>query len=79
MPQIDLPQDLFQQIDATRSPTVSTSEFVAVAVREKLEKERRAEEFLRLVEGNRQAMLAQGLTEEDVIADFEAWRRQGHE
>ncbi len=79
MPQIDLPQDLFQQIDATRPPTVSTSEFVAVAVREKLEKERRAEEFLRLVEGNRQAMLAQGLTEEDVIADFEAWRRQGHE
>lgn len=79
MPQIDISQALLQQIDDTRPPAVSTSEFVAIAVREKLEKERRAEELLRLVESNRQAMLAQGLTEEDVIADFEAWRRQRHE
>lgn len=78
MAQIDIPPELFKEIDQTRPPTVSPAEYVTQAVREKLDKEHRAEEFLRLAAENREAMLARGLTEEQVIADFEAWRRERH-
>mgnify|MGYP001288859248 CR=1 FL=1 len=77
MPHIDLPQDLFQQIDQLRTGSLSTTEFVAQAVREKLETQRRTEKLRRLADDNRRAMLEKGLSEEDILADFEAWRKRG--
>lgn len=77
MPHVDLPQDLFQQIDQTRPDSLSPTEFVAQAVREKLESERRREELRSLASQNRQAMLDRGLTEEELLDDFKAWRRRG--
>ena len=75
MPQVDIPQDLFQQIQRVLPPSGTADEFVHQAVRDKIEWQKRREEFLRLTSLNRQAMEAQGLTEEEVLADFEVWRK----
>jgi hypothetical protein len=75
MPQVEIPLDLFQQIQAAL-PTSggSPDQFVSQAVQEKLDKQDQREEFLRLSDKNREAMIKQGLTEEQVLADFDAWR-----
>lgn len=74
MPHVEIPQDLFQQIQAALPVSGSPDQFVSQAVREKLAKEEQREEFMRLVAKNREAMVKQGLTEEDILADFDAWR-----
>jgi hypothetical protein len=73
MPQVEIPQDLFQQIEAALPMSTSPDQYVSQAVREKLAKEEHREEFMRLVAKNREAMVKQGLTEEEILADFDAW------
>jgi hypothetical protein len=75
MPQVQIPQVLFDQIETVVSATTSLEEFVVQAVREKLSSEERKSEFYRLSEETRAAMLAKDLTEADVLADFEAMRK----
>jgi hypothetical protein len=74
MPQIDIPQSLFEQIERVVPTAISAEEFVVQAVREKLSSEGRKYEFYRLSDDTRRAMAAKGLTEADVLADFEAAR-----
>jgi uncharacterized protein YjiS (DUF1127 family) len=75
MPQVDIPQDLFQQIQHVLPPSGTADEFVHQAVRDKIEWQKRREEFLRLTDLSRQALQEQGLTEDEILADFEAWRK----
>jgi hypothetical protein len=75
MTQISIPDSLFQQIEQARTPAVSADEFVQEAVREKLASERKREEFRQLTAGIRQAMLEKGLTEDEILADFDVQRK----
>jgi hypothetical protein len=74
MPQIYIPQSLFEQIERVVPGAASPEDFVVQAVQEKLSWEGRKSEFYRLSEETRAAMAAKGLTETDVLADFEASR-----
>lgn len=74
MPHVEIPQDLFQQIQLALPVSGSADQFVSQAVREKLASEQRREEFMKLVAKNREAMIERGLTEEEILADFDAWR-----
>jgi len=75
MSEIQLPNTLVDQIAAAGVPTGSVDEFVEQAVREKLHEEERRKEFHRLTAKIREAMLAKGLTEDELLADFEKQRR----
>ena len=75
MPQVEIPQDLFQQIQRGLPPTATADEFVHQAVRDKIEWQKRREEFLRLTDITRRALEERGLSEEDILADFEKHRR----
>jgi hypothetical protein len=78
MPQIQIPQSLFDQIETVVPTTTSPEEFVVQAVREKLSWESRKQEFYRLSGETRAAMAAKGLSEADVLADFEATRQSSN-
>ncbi len=78
MPHVDIPQDLFQQIQQVIPPNGNTEQFIAQAVREKLASNEQREEFLRLSDITRKAMLERGLTEEELLEDFEKQRRQAN-
>lgn len=73
---IELPENLLQQIESTGVTGSAVREFVQQAVREKLAADERRREFLRLSSEIRAAMLAQGLTEEAILAEFERERRK---
>ena len=75
MPQVHIPQSLFEQIEKVVPTTTSPDDFVVQAVREKLSWEGRKGEFYRLSDQTRAAMAAKGLTEADILADFDASRR----
>ena len=78
---IELPDSLLQQIEAAGVTGSAVDEFVRQAVQEKLAiaklsaRERR-QRFFELSNEIREAMLAQGLTEEEILADFEEQRRK---
>ncbi len=74
MPHVEIPQDLFQQIQQALPASGTTDQFVSQAVREKLAGEQRREEFFRLSDITRQAMVQQGLTEDEILEDFESQR-----
>ena len=74
MSHVDLPESLLQQIQAAGLTGGAIDEFVQQAVREKLRAEERRKEFVRLSDQMREAMLEEGLTEEQLLAEFEALR-----
>jgi len=74
MPHIDIPQELFKKIEAALPVSGTADQFVQQAVVEKLAQKEHLEELLRLANENRQAMNQQGLSEEEILADFESWR-----
>jgi hypothetical protein len=76
MLQIELPDNLLQQIESAGVTGSAVCEFVQQAVREKLDWEQRRREFHRITSRVRQAMHDQGLNEEDILADFESFRRE---
>lgn len=75
MPHVEIPGDLFQQIQASVPAGGSVDAFVREAVRDKIHGEERRKVFHQLTEKVRQAIGAKGLTEEEVLADFEEHRR----
>ena len=77
MPQIHIPDNIFQEIEKVLPATVSADEFVVQAVREKLTLEDRKKEFYRLSDRTRAAMTEKGLTESDILAELESVR-EGH-
>ena len=74
MPQVTIPDDVFRQVEQGLDVGKSASQFVVDAVREKLLAQQRQREFFRLSEETRGAMLDQGFTEADVLADFDSFR-----
>ena len=74
MSSIQLPNTLVDQIAAAGVPIGSVAEFVEQAVREKLAAEERRKEFFRLSGQMRAAMEKKGLTEEQLLTEFDALR-----
>lgn len=74
MSHVELPAELFQQIEQSLPVGGSVEEFVREAVARKLHDEERRKEFHRLSGEIRDALRAKGLTEEEILADFEKQR-----
>jgi len=76
MPQVNIPEPLFAEIERAVLAPASPEEFVLDAVREKLSWKGRKLEFFRLSDETRSAMVAKGLEEADILSDFEAFRNR---
>lgn len=74
MAKISIADELLKQIERALPELASTEQFVADAVREKLVCQDRKAEFLRLSDETRRRMEAKGITESEIVADFEASR-----
>jgi hypothetical protein len=75
MPQVHIPELLFQQIKKVLPTAASADDFVVQAVRDKLSLENRRHEFYSISDATRAAMVEKGWSEERVLADFESFRR----
>ena len=75
MPQVNIPESLFREVEKVLPNAVSPDEFIVTAVREKLTFEGQKQEFYRLSNQTRAAMAARGLTESDIVTEFEAARQ----
>jgi hypothetical protein len=75
MSQVILPDALVHQIEATGViGSAAVEAFVQQAVSEKLAAEQRRKKFFRLSDEMRAAMEEQGLTEEQLLAEFDSLR-----
>ena len=74
MAQISIADDLLEKIDNARPESVSAEQFVADAVREKLAWQENKTEFFQLSDETRRMMDAKGITEAEILTDFEASR-----
>jgi len=74
MAAVTLPDDLWNKLEQSLPKSVSAEEFVAQAVREKLAFQGRQAEFYRLSEETRRLMQEKGVSEEDFLRDFNAFR-----
>jgi hypothetical protein len=70
MPQVQIPQSLFEKIESVVHATTTPQDFVVQAVEEKLFWQGRKREFYRLSDETRAAMTAKALTEADILAGF---------
>ena len=75
MPQVNIPDSLFREVEKVLPNAVSPDEFIVTAVREKLTFEGQKSEFYKLSSQTRAAMTAKGLTESNLLTDFESARR----
>jgi hypothetical protein len=71
---VNIPDTLAREIERVVPAPRSPEDFVLEAVREKLSWEDRKREFCRLSDETRAAMVARGLTEADILRDFEDFR-----
>ena len=74
MAQIPIADELLKQVESVLPESVSTEQFVADAVREKLSWQQCKAEFVHLSDDTRRKMDAQGITQAEILADFEAAR-----
>jgi len=74
MPQIFIPETLFKEIEKALPQSASADDFVLQAVRDKLTFVEHKQEFLQLSESTRAAMRDKGLSEADILTDFECFR-----
>ncbi len=74
MLQIQLPDSLLREIEAAGVTGSAVDGFVQQAVREKLAADERRQVFFSLSDEMRSAMHEQGLTEEQLLAEFDARR-----
>ncbi|MCY2993152.1 MAG: hypothetical protein NTY19_35505 [Planctomycetota bacterium] len=74
MPQIEIPDAVFQRIEQLRPESQSAADFVLHAIQDRLVGEDRKREFYRLSDETRRAMSKQGISEAEVLADFESFR-----
>ena len=74
MPQVYIPETLFKEIEKTLSEASSADNFVIQAVREKLTLLEHKQEFYRLSDRTQAAMRERGISETDVLTDFERFR-----
>ena len=71
---ITISDELLQRVEQSRPENLSTVEFVADAVREKLAWQERRAEFFRLSDETRRQMDNQGIGEAEILGDFDAFR-----
>jgi hypothetical protein len=74
MPQVNIPDSLFREVEKVLPNAVSPDEFIVTAVREKLSSEGQKREFYRLSDRTRAAMTAKGLTDSAILTNFESAR-----
>ncbi len=74
MREIHIPEALFDDIRSVLPAAASADDFIRQAIREKLSSEARKREFQKIAEETRAAMKEKGLTEADILADFESSR-----
>ena len=70
---ITISDELLQRVEQSW-PSLSTAEFVAEAVRDKLAWQERRAEFFRLSDETRRQMDQQGIGEAEILKDFDAFR-----
>ena len=70
---ITISDELIQRVEQSW-PSLSTVEFVAEAVREKLAWQERRAEFFRLSDETRRQMDSRGVSEAEILGDFDAFR-----
>jgi hypothetical protein len=75
MPQVNIPDSLFREVEKVLPIAVSPDEFIVTAVREKLSIEGQKSEFYRLSNQTRAAMTAKSLEAADILTEFESTRR----
>ena len=71
---LELSDSLLQQIEAAGFTGSAVDGFVQQAIREKLNDEERRKEFHKLTGRIRESMLVKGLTEDELLDDFEKHR-----
>ena len=74
MAQISIADELLDKVEDARPDSVSAEQFVADAVREKLSWQDKRSEFIQLSDETRRMMDTKGITEAEVLADFETFR-----
>jgi hypothetical protein len=82
MVQIGIPEDLFECIKRVVPDSVSPESYVVEVLRENLAFEERKRHFYRLSDQTRAAMMQKGISEADILEDFESFRetlKAGHE
>ena len=70
---ITISDELLERVEQSR-PSLSTAEFVADAVREKLAWQERRSEFFRLSDETRRQLDKQGIGEAEILSDFDTFR-----
>ena len=74
MAQITIADDLLTQIQRALPESASADGFIEEAVREKLAVQERRSEFYRLSEETRRRMDEKGVSESEILGDFEVFR-----
>lgn len=75
MAQITIADELLTQVRRALPEFASADEFVEVAIREKLAEQQRRAEFFRLSEETRRRMEKTGVSESEILHDFELFRQ----
>ena len=70
---ITISDELLERVEQSR-PNLSTAEFVADAVREKLAWQERRAEFFRLSDETHRQLDKEGIGEAEILRDFDAFR-----
>ena len=70
---ITISDELLERVEQSR-PNLSTAEFVADAVREKLAWQERRAEFFRLSDETRRQLDKQGIGDAEILRNFDAFR-----
>ena len=76
MPQVFIPDAVFQEIQKALPSAISADEFILRAVQDRLSFEEHKRRFYELSDRTRAAMIEKGITEEEILADFEQFRNK---
>jgi hypothetical protein len=76
MLQVTIPEDLLREIEQALPPSASAEEFVIDAVRQRLSWQEKKQEFYRLSDQTRRAMAEKGVSEAQILGEFESFREK---
>ena len=75
MPQVYIPETLLKEIEKALPETSSADNFIIQAVREKLTSLEHKKEFYKLSARAQTVMQEKGLSETDILKDFDSFRK----
>jgi hypothetical protein len=76
MVHIAIPEDLFESLKNTAPASMPAEDYVVELLREKRATKEQQKEFYRLSDRTKSAMAQKGITEEDILNDFESFRKE---